>query len=190
MRLYKKSVSLLIINSSSAGRPQWGLPGAFSSLDWKSPVLSAFLHERDAPSPWPSSCSPCGSNPTAPHLTYAGAPDLEAVSQMRPHKGTSTPIAMLTTPLLMQPSKTLVFQVQAHCWLMSSFLSTRTHKYLQNCFQWILLPVCTHTWNFPNSGTIHCWNLLCPGWPTSSLSVLALTAMQWGLLEYSVQLLH
>ena len=62
-----------------------------------------------------------------------GAPGLDAVLQMgltrAKQRGTITSLALLATPLLMEPRILLAFQAaSAHCWLMSSFLSTRTPK--------------------------------------------------------------
>ena len=62
-----------------------------------------------------------------------GAPDLDAVLQLGPHKGrvrgTITSLTPLATLLLMEPSTSLAFQAASvYCWFMLSFSSVRTPK--------------------------------------------------------------
>jgi len=66
-------------------------------------------------------------------LPVLGAPGLGTVLQMGPHKGRADRDNHLprlaATPLLMQPRRLLAsWATSAHCWLMSSFLYTRTPK--------------------------------------------------------------
>ena len=61
------------------------------------------------------------------------APDLDTVVQMEPHKGriegAVTSLTLLATPLLMETRIPLaLLAANAHCWLMLSFLLTRTPK--------------------------------------------------------------
>ena len=59
---------------SSTGKPQWGLPSAFSSPDWRSLAPSACLYRRDAPALWPSSWPSPVPVSKVLHLSWAGAP--------------------------------------------------------------------------------------------------------------------
>jgi len=61
-------------------------------------------------------------------LPVLGAPGLDKVLQMRPHKskaegGNPLPLPA-ATPLLMQPRMLVAWAPSAHCWLLPSFLST------------------------------------------------------------------
>ena len=70
----------------NTGRLQWCLLTAFSSPDWTSPAPLVCLHMAGAPAlVWYSQPS-SGLSPTAPHLSVLGAPDLDTVLHLEPHK--------------------------------------------------------------------------------------------------------
>jgi len=86
MPLSKVPLQLSCRPPSDTGRPQWGLPGAFSSPGWTAPTLSAFRHRRGAPALWSSLWAPLDPLQQVHVFPVLRAPELDTGLQVGSHQ--------------------------------------------------------------------------------------------------------